>query len=189
MANLVKAFDRIQASGGSVFLASCRCDGDSCQCSDAATGDSIFATILNTKAQTMTKPLNLIETIRSASGADKHKFLDAISASAASLPAADLKTLIQALSAEVRHQETKTGKRAQRLARLQAATESTDPRYEDAQRGAASGLRRLGLGTLNAHCEAGIDVPALDAKMKAANWSSNERILLKGQLHVLGLIE
>jgi hypothetical protein len=178
------------AADKSSFLAVCVCEGDACSCSHDGQ-DLIPAISSQTKVEQlpMTKPQSIIDVIRGASGADRHKFLDAITASASSLPLQDLKVLNKALAEAVKTQEAATSKKALRLGRLQAATESTDPRYEDAQRVAASGLKRLGLGALNAHCENGVNVKDLDQKMIQAGWSSSERIQLKANLHAIGLVE
>jgi hypothetical protein len=73
-----------------------------------------------------TENTKFADLLKNVSTIDKAKLLDQISASASSLPAADLKVLIQALSAEVRAQESKTSKKAARLAKLSAAMEATD---------------------------------------------------------------
>ena len=134
------------------------------------------------------KQPTLIDIIRGAS-VDRHKVLDQIAAAAPSLPTAELKSLISILSAEAKNQEVKNSAKAKRLQRLSAAVESDDPRIKDATRIAASGLKRLGLGELNAHGASGIVVPELDAKMVAAKWSNNERVMVKSALHAIGLIE
>ena len=85
-------------------------------------------------------------------------------------------------------QEALTSKKAQRLKRLQAATEDTDPR-EDAQRLATTALRQLGMKKLNDYCEAGIAIPELDAKMKEAKFDVNRRVQVKNALMNFGLIE
>jgi hypothetical protein len=62
-----------------------------------------------------TENTKFADLLKNVSTIDKAKLLDQISASASSLPAADLKVLIQALSAEVRALESKTSKKAARL--------------------------------------------------------------------------
>jgi hypothetical protein len=201
---LVKFADSIR-SAASGFLATCTCDeSGACKCtdpdgrqlvphthsdSDAATGESIFATILNTKAQTMTKPTSLIEMIRGASAPDRFKALNEIVAAAKHLPTDELKVLNSFLADEVKAQAAKSAPKALRLARLAAAAASDDPRFEDCRRVVASGLRRLGFGEINANTEQGIDVHELDKRAKERQWTDNERINLKAQAHRLGLIE
>jgi hypothetical protein len=189
-AMLVKAFDYIKSSADkSSFLLACSCQGDECSCSDVATGESIFATILNTKAQTMTKPTSLIEMIRGASAPDRHKALNEIATAAKHLPTDELKVLNSFLADEVKAQAAKSAPKAMRLARLAAAAESDDPRMEDCRRVVASGLKRLNMPDMNACAESGIDVHDLDKRAKDRQWSDNERITLKTYCHRLGLVE
>ena len=61
---------------------------------------------------------------------ERAKLADSIEAAAVHLPAADLRALITALSAEVKAQESKTGKKAARLAKLHAAMAATDAMTE-----------------------------------------------------------
>ena len=97
-----------------------------------------------------TENTKFADLLKNVSTIDKAKLLDQISASASSLPAADLKVLIQALSAEVRAQESKTSKKAARLAKLSAAMEATDNGTLNNVAVVRGELRRLGLGDINA---------------------------------------
>lgn len=168
------------------FLASCTCEGTVCKCTD------VFGHLdasSQTKATPMTKPLTLIDIIRGASDPDRHKALDQINAAAKHLPTAELKTLISVLSAEAKNQEARNSAKGQRLARLEAAAKSDDGRVADARQIAASGLKRLGMGELNAHAASGINVPELETKMRSAKWGEYERIMVKAALHAIGLAE
>ena len=135
------------------------------------------------------KPKSIIDIIRASAPADRHKILNEIAAAAPHLPLQDLKALNAALSAEVKNQEVRNSAKGQRLARLSAAAESDDPVIADARRIVSSGLKRLGMGEINAHAASGISVAELDQKMRDRKWGDHERIMVKAAAHRLGLVE
>jgi hypothetical protein len=135
-----------------------------------------------------TENTKFADLLKNVSTIDKAKLLDQISASASSLPAADLKVLIQALSAEVRALESKTSKKAARLAKLSAAMEATDNGTFNNVAVVRGELRRLGLGDINAKVGEGYDVHEMDAKMKAAGWDTMRKMQMKSRMDSLGLL-
>jgi hypothetical protein len=122
-----------------------------------------------------TENTKFADLLKNVSTIDKAKLLDQISASASSLPAADLKVLIQALSAEVR-------------AQLSAAMEATDNGTFNNVAVVRGELRRLGLGDINAKVGEGYDVHEMDAKMKAAGWDTMRKMQMKSRMDSLGLL-
>jgi hypothetical protein len=71
-----------------------------------------------------------------------------------------------------------------RLAAVRAAAVSSNKRTSEAYKIAVAGLEKLGL-EIDAICASG-DASALDEKMKALRWSSNQRIGLKQALSICG---
>ena len=84
--------------------------------------------------------------------------------------------------------EKNTPKRL-RLARLAAAAEFEDARFENARVVVAAGLKRLGMKEMSAYAKDGIDVHELDERAIERKWSDNERVMVKGLAHKLGLVE
>jgi hypothetical protein len=140
----------------------------------------------------MTKPVLFADIIKGATTFEKEKVLDAIQAAAPTLPAADLKVLIQALSNEVRAQEAKTSKNTARMQRLSAAMQASasgDGKAMNSVLKAQRGLRDLGLSDdLDANAKKGYSISAIDTAMRAAAWKQEQRIEFKSRLDSLGLL-
>jgi hypothetical protein len=188
---LVKAFDFINTAADKSFLAHCRCQGGSCSCSDAATGQHLFSASNNKDSPMTTTNKTFADFIKGASTLERAKLADSIEAAAATLPAADLKVLIQALSAEVQAQEAKTGKEAQRKQRLAKAmsASATDMSAQNTLKNIREELRRIGLpNDLNAAAATGYQLGEVDKALKASGWSPERRMNLKNKLDHVGLL-
>jgi hypothetical protein len=116
--------------------------------------------------------------------------LDEIRAAAPNLPSETLKSLITILSAEVKAKEAKTSKKAQRLAKLQAAMAATDDMTQRQVTVVRGELRRLGFAgdAINARAAEGFDVTEIDQKMKAAGWDTMRKMQMKSRMDSLGLL-
>jgi hypothetical protein len=169
---LEKIFDRIQSSDGSVYLATCKCNGDVCQCKH---DDEHFTIHANKDSSSMNTKFD-------------NKTLDSVKASAPSLPLHDLKILNAALAAELKAREAQNSKKALRLQRLQAAMASEDKTVEARVNLVRGELKRLGYD-INASAKDGIDANELHKKMKAEGWAPLRMIDLKIQCSAIGLIE
>ena len=105
-----------------------------------------------------------------------------LTAAAAALSLKEKETLLEALAGDI--QAAATDSPTKRLARVQAAAASTNPRTKGAFKNAVAGLQALGL-KLDAVCASG-DIGTLDKRMKELGWKSDRAIGLKHALHVIG---
>jgi hypothetical protein len=185
---LVKAFDSIRTVADRAFLATCKCENGNCTCSHDG---EIFHATSKTKDSPMTTNKTFADFIKGATTLEREKLASAVEAAAATLPAADLKVLIQALSAEVQAQEAKSGKEAmrkQRLAKAMSAS-ATDISAQNVLKNIREELRRIGLpNDLNAAAATGYQLGEIDKALKASGWSAERRMNLKNKLDHCGLL-
>jgi hypothetical protein len=138
----------------------------------------------------LTKFANLIKNASTLKASERTELAAAIQAAAPSLGIGDLKILNKALSDLVAADAAKNTKKAQRLQRLQAATQSEDMAVESSINHVRGELRRLGFGAdINAHAANGIDALEIHKRAKAEGWQPQRIINLKIQAERIGLME
>jgi hypothetical protein len=153
------------------ILAKCSCRGDACHCTDFLTNEPFHITYSNQNF-----PMSILEKM-AAVGIK----LEDLAAAAPSLPQADVRALIAALSDGV--------KSSDRMERLQASNDrETNLRVQFV----SAELTRLGiekrLSSLNAAARK-YSVHELDKQMKDAGWQVNRKMALKADLARLGLLD
>jgi hypothetical protein len=109
------------------------------------------------------------------------KLSEMTAASALSLK--DKQALLEALAGDI--QAAATDSPTKRLAAVQAAAVSTNPRTKGAFKVAVASLQALGL-KLDSVAASG-DLNALDKLMKEQRWGSERCIALKTALHAIGI--
>ena len=161
---LTKAFDRINSVADMAFLAKCSCAGDSCSCVDF---NPAFPSISTKKDSSM----NILDKLRAAG-----LTLDAIAQAAPSLPAADRKVLIAAL--------TTAAVQSGRMSDMQATIEHRKERKIEF---VSAELVRLGLDKPTAGKK--YKLYDIDKAMKAAAWHTDRKMSFKFDLDTLNMLD
>jgi hypothetical protein len=138
----------------------------------------------------MSQPTKFSDAIKNATTFERGKILDSIKAAAPSLPVAELKTLIAALDAEVKAQQSKNSAKSQRLQRLQAAMENQDdPQISKRVNLVKGELSRLGYASINEISANGVNAAELHKRAKDAGWQLERITLLKTAAAMIGIVE
>jgi hypothetical protein len=154
----------------------------------AISGRSIPPPTSNLKEISMIELKKLCEHIKGASTLkphERHELANAISAVAPSMEIADLKVLNKVLSDLVAADAAKNSRKAQRLARVQAAIE--DPQMQPTINYCSGRLHSLGMDINSLAASA--DVHALDKAMTEAKWKPDQHIGMKSALSRLGVLD
>jgi hypothetical protein len=188
-----------------VFTLHCTCEGDACQCHnplDASVRfdfshlsvEQMHALADDIESLPPAMQVSIIKELKAKKDLPKMtttNILETVRA-AKDLSVTDLKTIIQALSAEVRAKESANSKHSARLERLAAANDAAsrgDGKLLNWMLRAQRSLRDLGLSdNLDAHAKDGYSITQIDAAMKAKAWSQEQRKEFKSRLDQLGLL-
>jgi hypothetical protein len=140
----------------------------------------------------MTELTKFSDHLKNMTTHDRHKLADAVQAAAATLPANELRVLIDALSAEMVKQEAATGKEAVRKAKLAKAMKAsaTDQSAQHTLTNIRDELRRIGLSSDidAAAAKGGFQLQEIDRALKATDWKPERKMNLKNKLDAVGLL-
>jgi hypothetical protein len=187
-----------------VFTLHCTCEGDECSCHNpldenirfdfrhlSAAQCKALADDIESLPPAMQVALTKQLLAKGTKEMTTTTVLETIRA-AKDLSVNDLKTLVQALSTEIRAKESAHSKHSARLERLAAANDAVsrnDGRAMNWILRAQRSLRELGLSDdIDANAKAGYPIADVDKAMKAAKWDQEKRITTKSMLDQLGLL-
>jgi hypothetical protein len=134
----------------------------------------------------MTELTRFADFVKNASTLERHKLASAIEAAASHMPYEDLKPLVEGLQQFMNAQAEQKGKKAARLAKVQAA--QSDPAMQPLIKLVYASLSRLGID-INAAADNPNTLYDVDQKMKAQKWDSVRRFDLKSKMAAIGLID